>query len=382
MMRATSSCAERQIQVSNKKIPVYEPVLGPDVRQNVLECVDSSWISSRGKFVDQFEREFAAFVSAERAASVCNGTVALHLAMLALNVKPGDEVIVPTFTYIASVNAIAYVGATPVFVDSLAETWQVDPQDIRRKISPRTRAIVAVHLYGQPAAMSPIMQIAREHKLVVIEDCAEAIGSRISGDHVGTFGDVATWSFFGNKTITTGEGGMVTTRRAELDAAIRKLKGQGLAGDREYWHDVVGYNYRMTNICAAIGVAQLSHANAFIAKKRFIATQYRDDLAGLPVYFLWESPGTTNSFWMNCISVNDEVTRDALRKHLAADGIETRPAFSPAHEMPMYSRFAAGSYPVAVSLGKRGLNLPSSPALTPDDVARITSSIRRFLAST
>lgn len=365
---------------SFKKIPVYEPVLGPDVRQNVLECVDSSWISSRGKFVDDFERSFGAFVGAGRAASVCNGTVALHLAMLALEVQPDDEVIVPTFTYIASVNAISYVGAKPVFVDSLADTWQVDPEDIRRKISPRTKAIVAVHLYGQPAAMNPIMEIAREHGLVVIEDCAEAIGSRIGDAHVGTFGDVATWSFFGNKTITTGEGGMVTTGRPELDSMMRKLKGQGLAGDREYWHDVIGYNYRMTNICAAIGVAQLSHATTFIAKKRSIASTLRKDLAGLPVDFLWEAPGTTNSFWMNCISVTDEATRDALRKHLSADSIETRPAFPPAHQMPMYTRFAAGPYPVAVGLGKRGLNLPSSPALSDEDIARVTSSIHRFFS--
>lgn len=367
--------------MSVKRIPVYEPVLGPDVRTNVLDCLDSNWISSRGKYVDRFEREFGQFVGSRHAASVSNGTVALHLAMLALDIGPGDEVIVPTFTYIASVNAITYVGATPVFVDSVADTWQMDPSDVRRKLTARTKAILVVHLYGQPAPMESIMAVANERELAVIEDCAEGIGSRIGSRHVGTFGDIATWSFFGNKTITTGEGGMVTTNRDELDWSIRKLKGQGLAGDREYWHDVVGYNYRMTNICAAIGVAQLPHASEFLFRKRKIAQTYREGVADLPIRFLWEADGTTNSFWMNCIAVKNPEARDPLRRHLAADEIETRPAFYPAHTMPMYTKFAADSYPVAVSLGASGLNLPSSPALTDDDVARVNESIRRFFQS-
>ena len=364
--------------MSKSKIPVYEPVLGGDVRSNVLECIDSNWISSRGQFVDRFEREFAAYVGVEHAASVCNGTVALHLAMLALGLGPGDEVIVPTFTYIASVNAIAYVGATPVFVDSLLDTWQLDPSDIRRKITARTKALVVVHLYGQPAHMDAVMSIAREHGLAVIEDCAEAIGSRIGDRHVGTFGDIATWSFFGNKTITTGEGGMVTASLPQLDATMRKLKGQGLAGDREYWHDVIGYNYRMTNICAAIGAAQLPHASKFLGRKRQIASQYREGLKSTPVDVLWEAAGTTNSFWMNCLAVRDPTQREPLRKHLAREGIETRPTFHPAHTMPMYERYATGNYPVALALGRRGINLPSSPALTDADVDRIIDSIRSF----
>jgi perosamine synthetase len=367
--------------MSVKKIPVYEPVLGPDVRNNVLECIDSNWISSRGKFVDQFEREFGTFVGARHAASVCNGTVALHLALLALRIGPGDEVIVPTFTYVASVNAIAYVGATPVFVDSLSGTWQLDPEDVRRKVSVRTKAIVVVHLYGQPAPMEAIRAIAREHRLSVVEDCAEAIGSYIGERHVGAFGDIATWSFFGNKTITTGEGGMVTTDNAELDAIVRKLKGQGLAGHREYWHDVIGYNYRMTNICAAIGVAQLPHAREFLQKKRSIASAYRNGLSGVPIDVLWEADGTTNSFWMNCVAVRDPARRDPLRQHLAAEGIETRPAFHPAHTMPMYQRYSSGGYPNAERLGASGINLPSSPALTEGDVARIVTAIKQFVAA-
>jgi perosamine synthetase len=362
-----------------KKIPVYEPMLSGEVRKNVIECVDRNWISSRGEFVDQFERAFGLFIGAGYAASVCNGTVALHLALLALKIGPGDEVIVPTFTYIASVNAITYVGATPVFVDSLPATWQLDLDDVRRKISDKTRAIVVVHLYGQPAPMDAILSLARERGLSVVEDCAEAIGSYIGERHVGTFGDIATWSFFGNKTITTGEGGMVTTDSTRLDSIVRKLKGQGLAGHREYWHDVIGYNYRMTNICAAIGVAQLPHANEFLQRKRAIATAYRNGLAGTPIDMLWEAAGTTNSFWMNCIAVQDPAQRDPLRRHLAQEGIETRPAFHPVHTMPMYEKLSTGSYPIAERLSASGINLPSSPALTDSDVSRVVSTIRQFV---
>lgn len=361
-----------------KKIPVYEPVLGEKVRSNVLECIDTNWISSKGAFIERFETAFSARLGGARCASVCNGTVALHLALLAIGVQAGDEVIVPTFTYIASVNAIAYVGAMPVFVDSLQNSWQLDPEDVERRITPRTRAIMVVHLYGQPAAMAKIMEIARRYGLRVIEDAAESFGSYISKQHVGTFGDVATFSFFGNKTITTGEGGMVVTNDPVIDAKVRKLKGQGLAGTREYWHDEVGYNYRMTNICAAIGVAQLEDADTLLARKRMIASRYRETLAGLPLDFFWEIEGTTNSFWMNCISVLELENRDALRKHLAEVGIETRPTFYPAHTMPMYRHVSKGAFPVAEGLAARGVNLPSSPALSFEDVSYIVHHIDAF----
>jgi perosamine synthetase len=363
-----------------KKIPVYEPVLSDSVRANVLHCIDSNWISSKGEFIDRFEREFASRIGIAHAASVCNGTVALHLALLVLGIGPGDEVIVPTFTYVASVNAIRYVGATPVFADSRSDSWQVDPVDIERRITSRTRAVMPVHLYGQPCDMPEIMAIARKHDLKVIEDAAEAFGSYIGSQHAGSWGDVTTFSFFGNKTITTGEGGAVVTQSPALDAALRKLRGQGLAGTREYWHDVVGYNYRMTNIAAAIGVGQLEMADELIARKRAIAVRMREKLAGLPVDFFWEMPGTTSSFWMNTIGVHRAEERDPLRAHLAGAGIETRPAFYPAHTMPMYTAFDQGPYPVATQLAARGINLPSSPALSNDDVDRIAGEIAQYFA--
>lgn len=199
--------------MSQYQIPIYRPDLNGNEKKYVTECLDTSWISSRGLFVNEFEARFAARINVEHAASVCNGTAALHVALMALGIGPGDEVIVPTLTYIAAVNAIAYTGATPVFADSLPSTWQIDPEDIRRHITARTRAIMPVHLYGQSCDMDSIVAIANEHRLFVVEDCAEAFGALYKGRHVGTFGDVATFSFFGNKTITTGEGGMVVSKR-------------------------------------------------------------------------------------------------------------------------------------------------------------------------
>ena len=360
------------------KIPVYEPVLGAAERENVLRCLDTNWISSKGEFIQAFENEFAQYTGVDHAISVCNGTVALHLALLALGIGPGDEVIVPTFTYVASVNAIAYVGATPVFVDSLSDTWQVDPADIERKISPKTKAIMVVHLYGQPSDVPAIAAIAGQHNLRIIEDCAEAFGSRIGDQHVGSWGDVSTYSFFGNKTITTGEGGMVVTNDKSLDAIMRKLRGQGLAGTKEYWHDVVGFNYRMTNIAASIGVAQLRRADELIRRKRQLAAWYAHGLKNVPVKVLGEQPGTTNSFWMNCIATRNGDERDALRAHLRANGIETRPAFYPAHTMPMYAQYGINDYPVAAELAQCGINLPSSPALTEASVSIVVGTIKEF----
>jgi perosamine synthetase len=359
------------------KIPVYRPDLGGNEKLYVNECLDTTWISSRGRFVAEFEERFAARVGVTHAASVCNGTVALHLALVALGIGPGDEVIVPTLTYIASVNAIAYTGATPVFVDSLRSTWQIDPDDVRRHITPRTRAIMAVHLYGQTCEMDALSTIAREHRLFLVEDCAEAFGSFHHGRHAGSVGDIATFSFFGNKTITTGEGGMVVTNDKTLDERVRHFKGQGLAAHREYWHDVVGYNYRMTNVAAAIGLAQLERADEFIARKRALALRYGEMLRGLPISMHEEAPGTIHSYWMVSLLVDRAEDRDPLRAHLAADGIETRPLFHPIHTMPMYAK-AYRRHAVAEDLAWRGLNLPSWPGLPGADVAAICESVRRY----
>ncbi len=362
------------------KIPVYQPSLSGNEKKYVNECLDSSWISSKGRFVSLFEQGFAHYTGVKYATSVSNGTVALHLALLALGIGNGDEVIVPTLTYIASVNAIAYTGAIPVFVDSLEDTWQMDPADVRHKITPKTKAIMAVHLYGHPCDMDSLVSIAKEHDLFLVEDCAEAFGALYKGKHVGCFGDISTYSFFGNKTITTGEGGMVVTDDDTLYDRAVHFKGQGLAKHREYWHDVVGYNYRMTNICGAIGLAQLEQADNFIAKKIQIAEWYREGLKGLPIIFHPKIGDVRHSYWMCSILVNDPSKRDPLRAALAEAGIETRPLFYPVHTMPMYSQ-KYQRHPVAENLGWRGMNLPSWPDLKRDQVDYICDRIKDFFGN-
>lgn len=359
------------------KIPVYQPSLMGNEKKYVNDCLDSNWISSKGKYVQEFEKKFAEYNQVKYATTVSNGTVALHLAMVALGIGQDDEVIVPTLTYIASVNAIAYTGATPVFVDSDKDTWQINPEDVRRKITPKTKAIMVVHLYGHPCDMDAIMAIANEHNLFVIEDCAEAFGSKYKDQYVGTFGHISTFSFFGNKTITTGEGGMVVTNDQTLYQRCVHFKGQGLAEHRQYWHDVIGYNYRMTNICAAIGLAQLEQADDFIAKKRQIAEWYKDGLKDLPLVVHQESAGCLHTYWMVNIVLDDDRQRDSLREHLANAGIETRPMFYPVHTMPMYSQ-KFQRHPVAEDLGWRGINIPSWPGLTKDDVEFILNKIRSY----
>ena len=361
----------------DRALPVYRPLLGDRERRYLLEAFDSGWISSRGEFVRRFEQAFADFVGVPRAVSVCNGTAALHVVLAALGVGPGDEVIVPTFTYVAPVNMIRLVGAEPVFADSDPVTWQLDPADVERRITPRTRAIVAVHIYGQACDMERLTAIARRYRLLVVEDCAEAFGTRIGERHVGTFGDAATFSFFGNKTITTGEGGMAVARDPDVAARIALLKNQGVSSEREYWHVELAFNYRMTNLEAAIGLAQLERADAVLARKRQIAEGYRHALAGLPLELHGERGGTTHSFWMVSMLVDRADVRPRLRAALADGGVETRPTFVPAHRFPMYARDGEHQHPVADSLGERGINLPSWPGLADDDVAS-SSRYRRF----
>jgi perosamine synthetase len=357
--------------------PVYRPFFTGREKDLVLECIESTWISSKGKFIGEFERRFADWLGVRNASSVSNGTVALHVALKALGIGPGDEVLVPTLTYIASANAVTYCGAKVVFVDSEADYWQMDLEDAERKVTSRTKAVMPVHLYGHACDMDATMALARAYGLSVIEDCAEAIGTRIGDRLAGTWGDVSSFSFFGNKTITTGEGGMVVTDDQARAHLVSKLKGQGLADGREYWHDVVGYNYRMTNICAAIGCAQMDHLDQVIAKKQQIAAWYRDALDGLPLHIHRTRPGTVHSYWMVSIVIDDPAHRDPLRAALKNAGIETRPLFFPIHQMEMYKR-PDESYPVAENLSSRGINLPSYPDLSREDVNVICNFVRGY----
>lgn len=357
-------------------IPVYRPHLQGNVARYVNDCLNTGWISSRGPYIERFERAFASYVGVPAATSVANGTVAIHLALEALGIGPGDEVIVPTFTYIASVNTILQTGAKPVYVDSLNETLQVDPAAIRKAIGPRTKALMVVHLYGHPCDMDAIQAICRDHSISLIEDCAEAFGSRWKGRHVGSFGDAATFSFFGNKTITTGEGGMVLASDPAILERCRHLKSQGVSPTREYWHDTLAYNYRMTNIQAAIGLAQIELAQQFLKRKTALAATYKEQLSGLPLRTHDAVGDVVHSHWMCSVILDEASKRDDLRSALKKAAVETRPFFPPAHRMPHCA--STGDFPVAQSLSARGINLPSFPDISEQEVATVCQTIRSF----
>jgi perosamine synthetase len=358
-------------------IPVYRPDLTGNERRYVLDCVESGWISSNGDYIARFERAFAEFTGARHAIAVCNGTVALHLALHCLGIGAGDEVIVPTFTYISSVNAIAYTGATPVFAESREADWLLDPIDVEKRITPRTRAIMLVHLYGAACNVEAFRDIARRYDLKIVEDCAEALGTTVQGRHVGMAGDVAAFSFFGNKTITTGEGGMVVTNDDALAARLRQAKGQGQSLTKRYWHEVLGFNYRMTNIAAAIGLAQVERVEAILARKRRLGEIYRSMAAALPVAFQRISPDVASSHWLVTILLPRGINREKVMEDMLAANVDTRPTFFCAHTMPMYA--SSEVFATAQDVAARGLSLPSYPTMSDGDVARVVEALRHAL---
>jgi len=353
------------------RISVASPMLNGREREYLLDCIDSGWISSAGEYVDRFESAFAEFCGVRHAISCCNGTAALHVALVAMGVGPGDEVIVPSMTFIATANAVTYCGATPVFVDSEALRWNMDPALVERSITARTKGIVAVHLYGQPADMDALQAISKRHQLFLIEDAAEAPGARVRGRQVGSIGDLGTFSFYGNKILSTGEGGMVTTDSDSLAASVRLYRGQGMDPARRYWFPVVGYNYRLTNMAAAVGLAQVEQASWHLDRRLEIANGYRELLAG-ETQLRWQqpTPGCEDVFWMFSLLLEDARTdRDDVMARLSADGIETRPLFIPLHLLPPYQHAAhARCFPVAEDLGRRGLSLPTWAGLTDADI--------------
>lgn len=365
------------------RIPVAAPVLDGRETEYVLECMQTTWISSVGRFITAFEEGFAQLCGARHAIATNNGTTALHVALLAMGLKPGDEVIVPTLTYIASANAVRYCGATPVFVDNDLHTFNVDPTSIAAAITPRTRAIMPVHLYGQPVDMDPILQLAQDNDLLILEDAAEAVGAQYKGRRTGTFGDCASFSFFGNKILTTGEGGMVTTNDDAFAARLRLLRGQGMDPQRRYWFPEIGYNYRMTNIAAAIGLAQLERIDVHLRARQTIANRYNErlknlsDLIILPV----SAPWAEHVYWMYTIMLRDEVkrTRDEIMAAMDLDGIETRPVFYPMHVLPPYKDDTPGKFPRADFCSSRGINLPTHGRLSDSDIDRVVSSLRSAL---
>ena len=360
------------------KIPVYRPTLPLKAKEYVNECIDSTWISSRGEFIHKFEESFCTVLDVPFATSVSSGTTALHTALAALSITAGDEVIVPDLTYIASLNAIAYTGATPVLVDSDKMTWNIDAKLIEEKITNKTKAIMAVHLYGNPCDLEELRIICDRNNLFLIEDAAEAFGSKYKDKYCGSYGDISAFSFFGNKTITTGEGGMVVTSNSDLYERSALLKSQAVSPSREYWHDEIGYNYRMTNVQAAIGLAQLEQAEDILLRKKDLAKKYIVSLEGLPMTFQKQQEFGENSYWMVSAVVKSKLMRDNLRLYLGENGIETRPFFYPASRMPVF--YSENLNENAYFLSDRGLSLPSFPSLSAEEVDFICSKIKSFFA--
>lgn len=365
------------------RLPVAAPDLGGNEERYVVDAIRSSWISSTGPYVDRFEREFAELAGMRAAIAVSNGTVAIHLALLALDAGPGDEVIVPSLTYIATANAVRYVGAEPIFVDVDPATWCLDPAAVDEAVGPATKAIIAVDLYGHPPDMDPINDIAKRSGLAVIEDAAEAHGARYKGRPAGSLGTIGTFSFYGNKIITSGEGGAVTVDDPELERRLRLFRGQGMDPERRYYFPVIGYNYRLTNVACALLCAQLERWNELLGARAELFAAYERGLASVRGIALqpraaWAEPAR----WLFSITVDESefgVNRDELARRLDTDGIETRPFFHPLHRLPPYERRPGSQreLPVTDRLSASGLNLPTSSRMTDADVGRVVNAIRK-----
>lgn len=367
-----------------KNIPVASVDLSGNEEKYVINALRSSWISSTGEYVDRFEKDFSSLCGVRTAIGVCNGTVALHLALLALDVRPGDEVLVPSLTYIATANAVRYVGAEPVFVDVDPATWCINPKKLEDAITRRTKGIIPVHLYGHPADMDSISHIAAVHGLWVLEDAAEAHMAKYKGRTVGSLGSMATFSFYGNKIFTCGEGGAITLNDANLELRTRTLRGQGMDPQRRYYFPVTGYNFRLTNLACAILCAQFERAEAILAWRQRLFASYRRLLDGIPgIGFQpvadWAEPAP----WLFCITVDENeygMSRDGLAEILAMQGVESRPFFIPLHGLPPFrieSRRRGDDLPVTDKLATSGLNLPTYNGLEGKDLENLTEIIRR-----
>jgi len=362
-------------------VPVNEPVITDEAKKYVMDALETGWVSGAGEYIKRFEEEFAAYLGVKHAITTTSGTTALHLALAALNIGEGDEVIVPDFTMIASIFAILYTGAKPVFIDVERETYTLDVAQLESKISERTKAIMPVHIYGHAADMDPIMEIAQKHGVPVCEDAAEIHGGKYKGKMCGTFGDINCFSFYGNKIVTSGEGGMVVTDDDQLAVRARSLKDLAHAPDKRFIHEELGFNYRMTNLQAALGLGQLEHIDEFITKKKWMAEAYG---AGLKEIKGLRLPITKdfadNVYWMYAVLVEDDfgLTRDELCAKLKDKGIGTRDFFYSSSAQPAVQKLFPSSehFPVTEDISQRGFYLPSGLALTQEQVDEVCDAIR------
>ena len=368
-------------------IPVNEPLLDGNEKKYLAECIDTGWISSEGPFVGEFEKRFAARVGRQYGIAVCNGSVALDVAVAALGIGPGDEVILPSFTIISCAAAIVRAGATPVVVDSDPLTWNMDVARLAKKITPQTRAIMVVHIYGLPVDMDPVLELAARYNLRIIEDAAELIGQNYRGKPCGSFGDISTFSFYPNKHITTGEGGMVMTNDGALAERCRSLRNLCFQPGKRFEHEELGWNFRMSNLQAALGLAQLERLDKFVERKRSIGRRYNEllsDIKGIQLP-LAETDFAENIYWVYGLVLDDSVPLDAVAvmKLMGEKGIGTRPFFWPMHEQPVFKKmglFKSVSGPVAERIARRGFYIPSGLALTDAQIKSVAATLHEVLA--
>ncbi|MGI9862425.1 LegC family aminotransferase [Moorella naiadis] len=365
------------------KIPLDWPNLGELEKDYVLKALESGYVSSAGPLVREFEQRFAAYLGISQAVAVVNGTAGLHLALKLLGIGPGDEVIVPALTFIATVNPVVYAGARPVVVDVDPWTWNIDPAAIEKAITKHTRAIIPVHLYGNPADMDAILGLARKYGLYVLEDATEALGSTYKGKKAGTFGQISVFSFNGNKIITTGGGGMLVTANPDLARRARLLVNQGREpGETEYEHKEIGFNYRLTNLQAALGLAQLERLPEFLATKRRHAAIYRRELQGLPgLSWQEELPGAESNWWLFSIVLDEgkfKANKPVLIQWLKSRGIQARPLFKPVSQQPCYRGSNFPPCAIAAQLHQNGINLPSASFLTEEDIMAVCAVLKSY----
>lgn len=362
-----------------ERIAIAEPVFNGNEKKYLMECIDTGWVSANGRFVNEFQKKFAEYCGSKYAIACANGTVTLMLIMKALNIGPGDEVIMPTLTYVATANAVASCGAKPVFVDSDPDTWNVSPEAIEAAITHNTKAIIPVHLYGLACDMTAIMDISTRYGIPVIEDAAEAHGAEWDGKRVGSIGKIGSFSFFGNKIITCGEGGMIVTDDDDLYRRMNLLRAQGMDSKKRYWHVIRGFNYRMTNMQAAVGLGQLEKIDWHISQRRRVAGIYKklfnEKLEGYVQIQKVDNPDS-HVYWMNSIILTDKVkkSRDEVMSEMEQANIEMRPLFYPMHVMPVY-RDTELKLPVAEKLAERGINLPSHSGLDGDKLEYIVDKL-------
>lgn len=364
------------------EVPVNAPVVTDAAKRYVADALETGWISSAGEYLDRFEESFAAYVGVEHGVAVSNGTTALHLALAALDIGPGDEVIVPDFTIISCMNAVLYTGATPVFVDVDPETYTLDPVLLSACITERTKAVMPVHIYGHSCDMQPILEVAQERSLHVIEDAAEVHGATYRGQQCGSMGTVAAFSFYANKIVTTGEGGMVVTDDDLIADRLRLLRNLAHSPQRRFWHEEVGFNYRLTNLQAALGLGQLEHIGEFIASKRAMAARYTGQLSGIRGIVLPVTKDyAENVYWMYAVRVEDSlgISRDELCARLKEKGVDTREFFIPLSSQPIGQPYARHPCPVSARVAASGFYLPSGLALTEEQIDYVCDAFKACL---